>query len=119
MTRATTKRTVKKARSLRRNMTLPEVLLWRVLRKEPQGIKFRRQHPVGPFVIDFYCPRAKLGIEIDGKPHDMGNRPERDEVRTQLLAQRGIALLRIPAPDVLKSVPDVAEAIVRRCEGTE
>jgi len=79
-------------------MTLPEVLLWRELRKSPLGIKFRRQHPVGPFVLEFYCPQAKLGIEVDGMAHDMEGRPEQDEARTTGLAGRDIGLLRIPAP---------------------
>ena len=54
------------ARHLRRNLSLPEGLLWRQLRRKPSGIKFRRQHPVGPYVIDFYCASIKAGFEIDG-----------------------------------------------------
>jgi very-short-patch-repair endonuclease len=115
MARATTRRTVSRARKLRRRMTLPEVLLWRALRKEPEGVKFRRQHPVGPYVLDFYCPQARLGIEIDGIAHDMGDNPERDETRALWLAGRKIALLRVPASEVFKSVDQVAEAIVASC----
>ena len=70
--------TVTKARSLRRSMTLPEVVLWKVLRARPAGIKFRRQHPVGPYVLDFYCEAALTGIEVDGMAHDMGENPLRD-----------------------------------------
>ncbi len=104
-----------KARKLRAKMSLPEVLLWQYLRRQPLGVKFRRQHPVGPFVIDFYCPMARLGMEIDGIAHSMGNRPERDAARDEWLTVRGIEILRIPAEDVLKSAVDVAEAIVRHC----
>ncbi len=96
-------------------MTLPEVLLWQELRKDPLGVKFRRQHPIGRFVLDFYCPQAKLGIEVDGIAHDMGDRPARDEARTLWLQDRGIALLRIPASDVLKLVQQVVDAVVTAC----
>jgi hypothetical protein len=60
-----------KARKLRKALSLPEGLLWRELRRKAGGVKFRNQHPVGPYVIDFYCAAAKLGFEIDGIAHDM------------------------------------------------
>lgn len=104
-----------KARQLRAAMSLPEVLLWRLLRRKPNGVKFRRQHPVGPYAIDFYCPSAKLGFEIDGIAHDMGDRPEKDASRDVWLAEQGIEIVRIPASEVLKSDVDAAEAILRRC----
>jgi very-short-patch-repair endonuclease len=112
MARQTSRETVRKARRLRREMTLPEVLLWRLLRQEPDGLKFRRQHPAGPFVLDFYCPAAKLGIEIDGVAHDIGDSPERDAAREVFLAERGIELVRIPASDVLNSVESVADSLL-------
>jgi very-short-patch-repair endonuclease len=68
--------TVLRARSLRREMTLPEGMLWQVLRQRPEGFKFRRQHPIGRCVVDFYCPAARLVIEVDGEAHSMGDRPE-------------------------------------------
>ena len=61
---------VARARKLRKEMTLPEVLLWRLLRGQPQGVKFRRQHPSGALGIDFYCSDARLVIEVDGIAHD-------------------------------------------------
>jgi very-short-patch-repair endonuclease len=63
------------ARRLRRTMSLPEVLLWTQLRGKPLGIKFRKQHPVGDYVVDFYCAEKQLAVEIDGIAHDMGDRP--------------------------------------------
>ena len=63
--------TVKKARRLRRVMTIPEVILWTRLRQRPGGFKFRRQHPAGPYVLDFFCSEARLAIEVDGMVHDM------------------------------------------------
>ena len=58
--------TVLKARALRRNMTLPEGMLWLELRKRPGGFKFRRQHPIGNYIVDFYCPAVRLVVEVDG-----------------------------------------------------
>lgn len=103
------------AKRLRREMSLPEVKLWQILRKKPQGLKFRRQHPLGDYVLDFYCAQAKCGIEIDGIAHDMGDRPARDAVRDGWIRAQGIKVIRIPAGDVLRSVEDVAESIVRYC----
>ena len=103
------------ARRLRRKTSLPEVLLWQEFRRKAGGFKFRNQHRVGRYVVDFYCPAAKLAIEIDGLAHDMGDQPRRDEMRTEFLSTQGIAVLRILASDVLKSPVDVAEAIVAHC----
>jgi very-short-patch-repair endonuclease len=103
------------ARRLRRTMSLPEALLWREVRRKAGGLKLRRQHPVGRYVVDFYCPAAKLAVEVDGKAHDMGDRPARAEQRTEFLAAQGIAIVRVTASDVLKSPVDVAEAIVAHC----
>ena len=96
-------------------MSLPEVLLWQHLKGEPEGIKFRRQHSIGHYSLDFYVAKLKLAIEIDGIAHDMGDRPERDEVRDAYLRAEGIEVVRIPATDVLKSPEDVAEMLVRYC----
>ena len=104
-----------KARRLRRKMTLPEVLLWSEVRRRAGGVKFRRQHPVEDYVIDFYCAEAKLCIEVDGVIHDMGDQTEHDEKRAAVIAEHGIALLRIPARDVLRSPIEMAEAVVSAC----
>jgi len=108
--------TVKKARNLRRSMTLPEVLLWRALRTRPDGLKFRRQHPVGIYVLDFYCDSARTGIEVDGMAHDLGDNPERDRARDAWLAASGISIIRIPARDVLQSLDDVVRFVVNQCQ---
>ena len=106
------------ARKLRRTMTLPDVILWQVLRQRPQGLKFRRQHPSGLYVLDFFCSDARLAVEVDGEAHSLGDRPQRDEVRDRWLADAGIATLRIPAAEVLKDADAVVpwivtEAVVR------
>ena len=103
------------ARQQRRQMTLPESLLWRERRGKRGGVKIKRQHPVGRFVIDFYCPAAKLGFEVDGIAHDMGERPESDERRAEWLATQGIEIVRIPAGDVLADPAGTADAIAARC----
>ena len=81
-------------------MSPPETRLWSVLRTRPSGLKFRRQHPVGPFILDFFCREALLAIEVDGFAHQLGDNPQRDEARDQWLAKQGIATLRIDALDV-------------------
>jgi very-short-patch-repair endonuclease len=108
------RRTIEKARAMRRTMTPPEVRLWAILRSAPNGIRFRRQHPIGPYVLDFYCPRAKLAIEIDGIAHDMGDTPRRDLARDRWLAEQGIATMRIAASDVFQRLETVVENILER-----
>ena len=73
--------TTDRARSLRKEMTPPERRLWNVLKHRPSGLKFRRQHPLGPYVLDFFCHEAALAIEIDGLAHDLGDNPDRDHRR--------------------------------------
>ncbi len=98
-------------------MSLPEILLWNLLRKAPDGVIFRRQHSFDEFIVaDFYCAKAKLCVEIDGIVHDMGNQPTRDEDRNAFLAGLGLEVLHVPASDVLKSPIDVADALVRYCK---
>ncbi|MGK6355969.1 endonuclease domain-containing protein [Sphingomonas sp. DT-207] len=75
------KLTQRRAAKLRREMSLPEVLLWQQLRKRPGGLRFRRQHPAGAYSLDFFCPRYKLAIEVDGEAHERGDQPERDAAR--------------------------------------
>ncbi|HVM99590.1 MAG TPA: endonuclease domain-containing protein [Caulobacteraceae bacterium] len=106
---------VDRARDLRSNMSAPEVLLWTQLRgRTIAGLKFRRQHPVGRYVLDFYCPAAKLVIEIDGEGHGVGDQPDRDERRDAWLKSQGLHVMRIPASDVMADVAAVADAILMR-----
>jgi very-short-patch-repair endonuclease len=108
------KATVASARRLRRNMSPPEARLWSRLRARAPGAPiFRRQHPVGPYVIDFYCATARLAVEVDGIGHDMGDRPQRDLRRDAWLSAQGVSVVRIPASEVMRAVDDVVDAIVR------
>ena len=111
----TSNSTIIRARELRRAMSLLEGALWQVLRTRPGGLKFRRQHPMGPFVLDFYCPAAKLAIEVDGAAHDMGNNPERDARRDAWLKEQGLRTLRVKAADVLDDLEAVVQMIVVEC----
>ena len=107
---------LRNARRLRREMTLPEVLLWRLLRGKPLGLKFRKQHPYGDWVFDFYCDSAKAVIEVDGIAHDMGDRPARDIRRDRILSELGFRVLRISATEVLSDPVSAAESIVLACQ---
>ena len=96
-------------------MTLPEVILWQHLRQRPEGLKFRRQHPAGPYVLDFYCEQARLCIEVDGGAHDFGDIPAVDAYRNVWLANAGIRTVRIAATDVLKNLEGVLQLIILEC----
>ena len=101
-----------RAKTLRRAMSLPEVLLWKAIKgRQVDGLHFRKQHPVGPYVLDFYCDAARLAIEVDGSSHSFGDRPERDERRDSWIAAQGIATLRLSAALILRDVDDAARAI--------
>ena len=95
--------TVAAARKLRRALSTPEVMLWSRLRVRAPGMPaFRRQRPIGPYVIDFYCAKARRAVEIDGMSHDVENRPERDARRDAWLRAQGVTVCRIAAADVLR-----------------
>ena len=111
--RAPTK-TVENARRLRRNLSPPEARLWSRLRtRGPGSPVFRRQHPIGPYVLDFYCAKARLAVEIDGMSHDVGDRPQRDARRRTWLQRRGVTIMPIAATDVMRSIDDAVDAVVR------
>jgi very-short-patch-repair endonuclease len=90
------------ARKLRRTMTLPEVLLWEQLRGDRlNGLRFRRQHPIGPYILDFYCSSARLAVEIDGTGHEHPEQDDHDKRRDSWLTRNGVRVLRIAARDIL------------------
>ncbi len=102
------------ARRLRRNLSKPEAQLWTRLRQRVTGKPvFRRQHPIGPYVLDFYCAKANLAVEIDGISHDLGDRPQRDVRRDAWLTKHGVTVMRIPAVELMCGVDEAADAIVR------
>ena len=106
---------VRSARKLRKSMGPPEARLWTALRQRPGDFKFRRQHPIEGYVLDFFCHGAALAIEIDGMAHNMGDRPERDEVRDGMLMDLGIMTLRIPAIEVRDNLEAIVAMVVDVC----
>ena len=99
------------------NSTPAENALWEELRnKKLKGYKFRRQHPVGIFILDFYCHLAKLAIEIDGEYHLEQEQQLYDRARTELLNQAGIKELRFTNQDILTNLPSVLDAIIQILE---
>jgi very-short-patch-repair endonuclease len=106
---------VKRARDLRKTMSLPEVLLWQQLRKRPDGLKFRKQFPVGEMTVDFACLDRRLLIEVDGEGHNFGEQPRRDVARDAILRRDGFKIMRIAAHDVLHDLDAVLRWIVATC----
>jgi len=101
-----------RARRLRHEMTDMERKLWGHLRADQmEGIGFRRQHPVGRYVLDFYCPHLKLAIEVDGGQHGEDPVAVRDNERTAFLAARGIVVLRFWNIDVMENLDGLLEMI--------
>ena len=100
------------ARKLRHSMTDAEQFLWYCLRRRQlDGFRFRRQHPFGNFVLDFYCPEARLVVELDGGQHNQASGAARDERRTALLEQHGISVLRVWNHDVFCNLEGVLQVI--------
>ena len=102
----------KKARNLRKNQTPAEMLLWSKLRsRQLCGVKFRRQHPFGQYILDFYSSEANLAVEVDGGQHaDLENR-NLDQLRTAFLRGKGIRVIRFWNDDVLNHLDDVVSEI--------
>ncbi len=96
-----------RARRLRGNMTDAEYKLWHALRRDQlNGLHFRRQHPVGPYTLDFYCPALRLAVEVDGGQHS-GQTKQADERRTHWFSDKGIAVVRFWNNDVLRNLEGV------------
>ena len=100
------------ARSFRQNPTNAERKLWSLLRnKKISAWRFRRQQPIGPFIVGFFCPGAKLIVELDGGQHNEAMNIERDQARTRWLAIRGYRVIRFWNFEVLKTPQAVLDAI--------
>lgn len=101
-----------KRRTLRNNMPKAEVILWsRLQRRQLLGCRFRRQFGVGIYVLDFYSPEARLGIELDGDSHFQEGAVKHDERRRQFIESFGIKILRFLNPDVYENLDGVLETI--------
>ncbi|MFQ6122501.1 MAG: endonuclease domain-containing protein [Dehalococcoidales bacterium] len=105
------------SRQLRGNMTDAERHLWAKIRmKQLKGYQFYRQKPLGDYIVDFYCPRAKLVIEIDGSYHLIGETIEYDRIRDDYLSSLGLRVLRFTNTDVLTHINGVIESIIENME---
>jgi very-short-patch-repair endonuclease len=105
-----------RARELRKAMTPAEVKLWLALRKrQVNGLKFRRQHPIGSFIVDFYCAEHRLVVEIDGKIHHHQHQADSD--RSSVLADLGYRVIRFSNEMVENDIGSVLSVISRICKG--
>jgi very-short-patch-repair endonuclease len=107
------------ARNLRKNLTNTEQILWQALRKDALGVSFRRQHPIDTFVLDFYCHKRRLGIEVDGEYHQQNDQLSYDEWRTVRLEEQGITIIRFTNYEVEEDLEKVLRVIVGWLEGVE
>ena len=100
------------ARKLREDLTEPERFLWSILRnRRLAGAKFRRQHPIDPYVLDFYCNDARLAVELDGGQHNSEEGRTNDERRSLFLKRSGIKVLRFWNHEVFEDTEGVLDAI--------
>lgn len=107
------------ARKLRREMTEAERLLWYHLRnRRLAGFKFRRQVPIGPYIVDFLCPEKRVIVEIDGGQHNFPDERARDLERTRFLESRGYKVLRFWNNEVLWNLGGVLSVILEACQGS-
>lgn len=99
---------------LRKNQTPQEILLWSRLRREQLGLKWRRQHSIGGYIVDFYCPMKKLVIEIDGSQHFGRDAKEYDKARSNYFKGLDIKVLRFTNGDINTNIDSVLESIMKK-----
>ena len=108
------------ARNLCKNQTDAEGLLWSKLRSHQiEGYKFKRQVPFGDYVLDFYCRKARLAFEIDSGQHADPENISTDEIRTRFLNEKGIKMLRFWNHEVLRSLDDVVDEVLRNIKAQQ
>ncbi|MEK7499702.1 MAG: endonuclease domain-containing protein [Patescibacteria group bacterium] len=100
---------------LRKRMTAPELVFWTAVRnRKLKGYKFRRQYSAGRYVIDFYCSKVRLGIEIDGDSHFQDEQKQYDAVRQEYIDSLGIEILRYTNDEIMKNLSGVLEDVSKR-----
>ena len=108
--RGTTPEIERRAKEMRQSLTPAEEMLWEAIRSVTlREIRFRAQHPVGVWILDFYCPKLKLVIEVDGKSHE--SQSEYDAIRTATLESHGYHVLRFKNEEVLNDLQNVLDRI--------
>ena len=109
------KNTKQISRVLRKNMTKEEIILWsRIKGKQIKEVQFYRQRLIGNYIADFYCPKAKLIIEVDGSQHYEEEGIEKDKIRDEYFESLGLKVLRFTNLDVLKNINGVLEKIYEK-----
>ncbi len=98
-------------KDLRKHLTPAEARLWNHLKNKQLGHKFRRQHGIGRYIVDFYCADKKLAVELDGSPHDSEQGYAKDENRTEYLQRLNIKVIRFENKDVIKNLEGVLQEI--------
>ena len=109
-----TKSSIPNARRLRREMTDAERKIWSRLRNDRLEIKFRRQVPFGKYILDFYCAKAKLCVELDGSQHYTDEGRQKDEMRDSYLQEQGVEVLRFSDIEALKNTNGVLQTIYEK-----
>ena len=104
-----TKEKVERSRELRREMTPAEKRLWQEVRAKKLGVRFRRQQIIAGFIVDFYCHKAALVIEVDGDIHDL--QQEEDARREKVLGEMGLTMVRFRNEDVIQDLPTIVAKI--------
>jgi very-short-patch-repair endonuclease len=106
-----------RARAMRKAMTEPEVMLWSRLRgRGGERPTFRRQHPFGSMILDFYCPSLRFAVEVDGATHWDEDAQLKDYARDHWLKQQGVCVMRVPAGWIYRDLSGVIDAILLRIE---
>ena len=106
-----------RARNLRRTMSVPERNLWRALsNRHAGGFRFRRQHPMGPYIVDFICLERRLVIEVDGSQHGFDAQILRDQRRTEWLEREGYRVVRYWSNEVMNNTEGVVETIISEAQ---
>lgn len=103
-------------KQLRQNMTKSETVLWKHIKGNQLGFKFRRQHGIGNYIVDFYCPTLKLAIEIDGLTHADELVFDKDVAKQKYLESLGIVVKRYSAEQVFKTINEVIGGLYQTCE---
>ncbi len=110
----THKEIITKARELRSNMTIAELKLWAEIKgKQLKGVKFRRQHPISSYIVDFYAPQLNLVVEVDGDTHE--EQKEYDARRTNFLENKGYEILRFTNEEIHQDIEGVLEKLREYC----
>jgi very-short-patch-repair endonuclease len=106
----------KKRQYLRNNATKAEKILWNELKRSRIGYKFRRQHGINNYIIDFYCPKLKVSIESDGEAHDITRQKELDIKKDETLRKLGINIIRVRNKDIIFNTETTVNKIKNYCD---